>query len=167
MLPEAHLTSHSRMSGSRWVTTPSWLSRSLRPLFLYSSSVCSCYLFLISSSSFGSILFLSFIVPIFTWDYHWVEKTFQNILINCPKLKHKCNFGHWLTLYEMYFNWNNYLTPKNIEIFNYIKLIFITVSIAIIVCIYIHCVQLVLNISLYSWLSYLISSIWYQCVLKT
>ena len=26
MFPEAHLTSHSRMSGSRWVITPSWLS---------------------------------------------------------------------------------------------------------------------------------------------
>ena len=37
MLPEAHLTSHSRMSGSRWVITPSWLSGSLRS-FLYSSS---------------------------------------------------------------------------------------------------------------------------------
>ena len=35
MLPKAHLTSHSRMSGSRSVTT-SWLSESLRPL-LYSS----------------------------------------------------------------------------------------------------------------------------------
>ena len=30
MLPKAHLTSHSRMSGSRWVTTPLWLSGSLR-----------------------------------------------------------------------------------------------------------------------------------------
>ena len=30
MLPKAHLTSHSRISGSRWVTTPSWLSGSLR-----------------------------------------------------------------------------------------------------------------------------------------
>ena len=29
MLPKAHLTLHSRMSGSRWVTTPSWLSGSL------------------------------------------------------------------------------------------------------------------------------------------
>ena len=29
MLPKTHLTSHSRMSGSRWVTTPSWLSWSL------------------------------------------------------------------------------------------------------------------------------------------
>ena len=30
MLPKIHLTSHSRMSGSRWVITPLWLSRSLR-----------------------------------------------------------------------------------------------------------------------------------------
>ena len=28
MLPKAHLTSHSRMSGSRWVITPLWLSES-------------------------------------------------------------------------------------------------------------------------------------------
>ena len=34
MLPKAHLTSHSRMSGSRWVTTPSWSSRSLRHFFV-------------------------------------------------------------------------------------------------------------------------------------
>ena len=53
------------MSGSRWVTTPSWLSWPLRP-FLY-SSVYSCHLFLISSSSVRSILFLSFIEPIFPW----------------------------------------------------------------------------------------------------
>ena len=30
MLPKAHLTSLSRMSGSRWVITPSWLSVSWR-----------------------------------------------------------------------------------------------------------------------------------------
>ena len=64
MLPKAHLTSHSRMSGSRWVTTPLWLSESLRP-FLYSSS---CHLFLISSASVRSVPFLSFIVPIFAWN---------------------------------------------------------------------------------------------------
>ena len=45
MLPKAHLTSHSRMSGSRWLITLSWLSGSWRS-FLYSSSVYSCYLFL-------------------------------------------------------------------------------------------------------------------------
>ena len=50
MLPKAHLTSHSRMSGSRWVIIPSWLSGSWR-YFLYSSSVYSCHLFLISSAS--------------------------------------------------------------------------------------------------------------------
>ena len=49
MLPKAHLTSHSRMSRSRWVITPSWLSRSWRSL-LY-SSVYFCHLFLISSAS--------------------------------------------------------------------------------------------------------------------
>ena len=41
MLSKAHLTSHSRMSVSRWVITPSWLSGSWRS-FLYSSSVYSC-----------------------------------------------------------------------------------------------------------------------------
>ena len=51
---KAHLTSHSRMSGSRWVITPWWLSGSWRS-FLYSSSVCSCYLFLISSASVHTI----------------------------------------------------------------------------------------------------------------
>ena len=34
MLPKAHLTSYSRMSDSRWVITPSWLSESWRS-FLY------------------------------------------------------------------------------------------------------------------------------------
>ena len=54
MLPKAHLTSHSRMYGSRWVTTPSWLSGSWRS-FLHGSSVYSCHLFLISSASFKSL----------------------------------------------------------------------------------------------------------------
>ena len=63
MLPKAHLTSHSKMSGSRWVITPSWLSRLWRS-FLYSSFVYCYHLFLISSASVRSILFLSFIVPI-------------------------------------------------------------------------------------------------------
>ena len=46
MLPKVHLTLHSRMSGSRWVITPSWLSGSWRS-FLYSIfCVYFCYLFL-------------------------------------------------------------------------------------------------------------------------
>ena len=68
MLPKAHLTSHSRMSGSRWVITPPWLSESLRP-FLYSSSVYSCHRFSISSVSVRSIPFLSYSVPIFAWNF--------------------------------------------------------------------------------------------------
>ena len=67
MLPKAHLTSHFRMSGSRWVITPLWLSGSWRS-FLYSYSVYSCHLFLISSASVRSIAFLSFIEPIFAWN---------------------------------------------------------------------------------------------------
>ena len=57
MLPKAHLTSHSRMSGFRWVIKPSWLSGLWRS-FLYSSSVYSCHLFLISSASVRSLPFL-------------------------------------------------------------------------------------------------------------
>ena len=46
MLPKANSTSNSRMSGSRWVIIPSWLSGSCSS-FLYNSSVYSCRLFLI------------------------------------------------------------------------------------------------------------------------
>ena len=35
ILPTADLTSHSRMSGFRWVITPSWLSGSWRSFFVY------------------------------------------------------------------------------------------------------------------------------------
>ena len=66
MLPKAYLTSHSRMSGSRWVITPSWLSGSWRSFF-YHYSVYSCHL-LISSASVRSIPFLSFFEPIFAWN---------------------------------------------------------------------------------------------------
>ena len=67
MLPKAHLTSHSRMSGSRWVTTPLWLSGAWMS-FLYSTSVYSCHLFLISYASIRYLPFLSFIEAIFAWN---------------------------------------------------------------------------------------------------
>ena len=54
--PKANLTSHSRISGSRSVTTATWLSRSLWT-FLYSSLVYSCHLFLISCTSIRSLPF--------------------------------------------------------------------------------------------------------------
>ena len=77
MLSKAHLTSHSRMSGSRWVITPSWLSGS-RSSFLYSCSVYYSFLqhmtFLLSPVTsttgycfcFGSIS--SFFLELFL---HW------------------------------------------------------------------------------------------------
>ena len=75
MLPKALLTSHFRMSGSRWVIIPPWLSGSWRS-FLYSSSVYSCHLFLISSASGRSIQFFAFIVPIFAWNVPLVSLIF-------------------------------------------------------------------------------------------
>ena len=75
MLPKAHWTSHSTMSGSRRVITPLWLSGSWRS-FLYSSSVHSCHLFLIYSASVRSIPFLSFIEPIFACNVRLVSLIF-------------------------------------------------------------------------------------------
>ena len=74
MLSKAHLTSHSRMSGSRLIT-PLWLSGSWRS-FLYGSSVYSCHLFLVFSASVRSIPFLSFIEPIFAWNVPLVSLIF-------------------------------------------------------------------------------------------
>ena len=68
MLLKAHLTLNSRMCGSRWVITSSWLSGSLKP-FLYNFSVHYCSLFLISIASVRSILFLSFIVTSFLYPF--------------------------------------------------------------------------------------------------
>ena len=66
MLSKAHLTSHSRMSGSRWVITPLWLS-GLKIFFVqffhvflppFLNIFCFCYIPTI----------LSFIVLIFAWN---------------------------------------------------------------------------------------------------
>ena len=94
MLPKAHLTSHSRMSGSRWVITPSWLSGSWRS-FMHSSSVYSCHLFLISSASVRSIQFLSFIVPIFTWNVPLVSQIFLKRSLVFPILLFSSISLHW------------------------------------------------------------------------
>ena len=86
MLPKAHLTSHSRMSGCRWVIIPSWLSGSWR-YFLY-SSVYSYHLFLISSASVRSIPFLSFFEPIFAWNVLFVSLIFLKRSLVFPILLH-------------------------------------------------------------------------------
>ena len=92
MLPKAYLTSHSRMSGSRWVITPSWLSGLWRS-FLYSSSVYYCHLFLISSASVRSIPFLSFIEPIFACSLG-----ISNFLEEISSLSHSVVFLYFFAL---------------------------------------------------------------------
>ena len=94
MLSKAHLTSHSRMSESRWVIIPSWLSGSWRS-FLYSSSVYSCHLFLISSSSVSSIPFLSFIEPIFDRHVPLVSLIFLKRSLVFPILFLSSISLHW------------------------------------------------------------------------
>ena len=94
MLPKAHLTSYSRMSGSRWVITPSWLSGWWRS-FLYSSSVYYCHLFLLSSASVRSTPFQSFIEPIFCMkcSFH-----ISNALEEISSLSHSTVFPYFFVL---------------------------------------------------------------------
>ena len=94
MLPKAHLTSHSRMPGSRWVIIPLWLSRSWRS-FLYSSSAYCCYLFLISSTSVRSTPFLPFIVHTFEWNVPLVSLMFLKRCLVFPVLLFSSISLHW------------------------------------------------------------------------
>ena len=93
MLPKAHLTSHSRVSGSRWVITPLWLSGLWRS-FLY-GSVYSLHLFLMSSASVRSIPFLSFIEPIFAWNVPLVSLIFLMRSPVFPILLFSSTSLHW------------------------------------------------------------------------
>ena len=92
-LSKVHFSSHSRMSGSRWVITPSLLSVSLRS-FLY-SSIYSCHLFLISSASVRSVQFLSFIGPIFAWNVPLVSLIFLKRSPVFPILLFSSISLHW------------------------------------------------------------------------
>ena len=94
MFSKAHLTSHSRMFGSRWVITPLWLFGSWRSL-LYSSSVYSCYLFLISSASVRSIPFLPFIEPIFARNVPLISLIFLTTSLVFPILLLPSISLHW------------------------------------------------------------------------
>ena len=94
MLPKAHWSLHFRMSGSRLVIIPSWLSGSWRS-FLYTSSVYSCHLFLISSASVWSIPYLSFIMPNFTWNIPLVSLIFLKISRVFPILLFSSISLHW------------------------------------------------------------------------
>ena len=82
------------MSGSRGMVIPSWLSGSWRS-FLYSSSVYSCYLLLISSDSVRSIPLLSFIEPIFAWNIPLVSLIFLKRSLVFPILLFSSISLHW------------------------------------------------------------------------
>ena len=82
------------MSGSRWVITPSWLSGPWRS-FLYSSSVYSCHLLLISSASVRPRQFLSFIEPIFAWNVPLVSLILLKRSLVCPILFFSSISLHW------------------------------------------------------------------------
>ena len=66
-------------------------------MFLYSSSVYSCHLFLISSISVGSIPFLFFIVPIFEWYVPLVSLIFLKRSLAFPILLSSSHFFALIT----------------------------------------------------------------------
>ena len=86
------------MFGSRLLITPSCyllkLSGSWRS-FLYSSSVYSCHLFLISFPSVRSIPFLSFFVPRFAWNVPLVSLVFLKQSLVFPILLFFSVSLHW------------------------------------------------------------------------
>ena len=100
MFPKAFLTSHFRMSGTRWVTTPSWLSW-LRS-FLY-SYVLSCHI-LISYASLISLPFLSFIMPILAWNVPLISD-----LHEIAKLSHSIVFFYFLAFFTYIHTYEFYL----------------------------------------------------------
>ena len=85
-----------------WVITPSWFSGSWR-CFLYSSSVYSCHLFLISSAYVRSIPFLSFIVPIFAWSVPLVSLIFLKRSLIFPILLFSSISLQWSMIYMHWF----------------------------------------------------------------
>jgi len=76
MLPKVHLTSQSRMSGCRWMITPLWLPRLLKS-FLYTSSVYSCQLFLISSASFSALYWVHLCMKCSLGTSNFLEEFFR------------------------------------------------------------------------------------------
>ena len=80
MLCKVHLTSHSRMSGCRWVITPSWLFGSWR-YFLYSSSVYSCHLFFFFFNN--RLIYIFYILSLYFYvdiSYMYKKKFYNSVL---------------------------------------------------------------------------------------
>ena len=81
------------MSGSRWVSTPSWLSWSWRS-FLRSSSVYSCHLFLISSA------LEVYTISVFYWAHLFMKCSLgiPNFLEEISSLSHSVVFLYFFGL---------------------------------------------------------------------
>jgi len=81
--------------------------------FLYSASVYSCHLFLISSASHMSIQFLSFIEPIFAWNFPLVSLIFlkRALALVFPILLFSSISLHWslrkVFLISPCYSWNS------------------------------------------------------------
>ena len=73
ILPKAHLTLQSTMSGYRWVDIPSWLSGSLRPFSVFLPSLLNLFCF------YEFLLFLSFILLILPWNVSLIALIFLNL----------------------------------------------------------------------------------------
>ena len=102
MLLKAQLTSHSMMSGSGWVSTLLWLSRSLKS-GLHSSSVFCCYLFLISCASVSLCCFY----PLLSSSLYKIFPCISNFIEEISHLSHSIVF---ITLK---FNWLWYNDAKS------------------------------------------------------
>ena len=82
------------MSGSRWVSTPLWLSGSWRS-FSYSSFVYSCHLFLISSAS---VLGPYHFCPLLSPSLHECSLGISNFLKEISSLSHSIVFLYFFAL---------------------------------------------------------------------
>jgi len=91
MLPKTHWTSHSRMSGSRWVITPRYDYLGCEDLFC---TVLLCIL-TTTSASVRSIPFLSFIEPMFAWNVPLVSLIFLKRSLVFPILFFSSISLHW------------------------------------------------------------------------
>ena len=96
MLPKAHRL-HTpgcpALGKYEWSHLCDYLGR--EDLFLYSSSVYSCHLFLISSASVRSIPFLFFIEPIFAWNIPLISLIFLKRSLVFPILLFSSISLHW------------------------------------------------------------------------
>ena len=70
LLPKAHLTSHSRMSGCSWVTTPLWICRSLIPFCIVLLCFYLFNLLIVGCATLAIYLFIS-----------WSLRAFWSVLL--------------------------------------------------------------------------------------